>query len=115
MQQIILDQDAQFFAQHPSRQAHIRAAREGECSGEFMSLGFHMPERRVMLIWKVPQGTPFKAGEIMKIPFLKFADESIEDDDKVIIPLLHNIIMQAAKDMNMPIPRKFQRTLCLPK
>ena len=115
MTSVPLDQDSIFFSQHTKRQAHIREPKEGEMSGEFMSLGFHMPERRRIIIWKVPEGTPFKAGELIKIPFLKFADESISDEDSVLLPLLHTIMLQAAKDMGMPIPKKFAEVLCLPK
>lgn len=111
----ILNQDEQFFAAHSGRQCHIREPRGEECSGEFLSLGFHMPSRRRIIIWKVPKGTPFKVGELMKIPFLKFADESIEDDDRVLLPLLHTIMMQAAKDAGMPIPKKFRDVLVIPK
>jgi hypothetical protein len=34
---------------------------------------------------------------LMRIPFLAFADETIENEDRVLLPLLHEI-MQGAQD-----------------
>ena len=35
--------------------------------------------------------------QILVIPFLAFADETIEDRDDILLPLIHRIMMDAAK------------------
>ena len=96
-----LDEDEQFFADHADRLCHIRPVRKREQNSEFMTLGPHDRERRAILVWKVPKGHPFGAGRIIRIPFLKFADETIEDDDRVLMPLLDQIMKNAAKEYGM--------------
>ena len=105
------DPDKQFFVDHPDRQAHIRlpvkvlqADRQratryvNECEGEFWSLGEHDKDRRRILLWKVPPTNQFydpKKPAILKIPFLAFADETIEDRDDILLPILHEIMVNA--------------------
>lgn len=100
--------DAHFFADHPDRSAHIRRAFRGECEGEFWSLGDHDRGRRRIILWRVPEGNPhyaeltrLSAGKVplFKIPFLAFADESIEDDDKVLLPIVQQLMAEAAARM----------------
>ena len=105
--------DEQFFIQHPDRQAHIRLpsfspARDSqravrylhECEIEFRSLGPHQVSRRRIVLYRVPKDNPmFDPGkpQILKIPFLCFADETIEDRDDILLPIVHRIMMDAAK------------------
>ena len=92
-------QDAGFFAQHLDRKAHIRIAYQGECEMEFRSLGPQNEDRRRILLWRVPKDNPHydpKARPVLKIPFLAFAEESIEDRDDILLPLIHNIMVDAA-------------------
>ena len=107
------DPDSQFFTQHPDRQAHIRVPRQEltidrqratryrtECEGEFWSLGEHDKDRRRILLWRVPKDNPhYDPGNppILKIPFLLFGDETVEDTDAVLLPILHEIMMNAAR------------------
>lgn len=102
---VLIDEDARFFAQHPSREVRIRLPKQGEQNREFLSLGFHDPERRRIIAWKVPKGSAFGVGRILRIPFLQFADETIADTDEVLSPILHSIMLDAAKDHNIPLPR----------
>ena len=106
-----LDQDGQWFSDHPDRSAHIRepikiveidrkhGTRFGnECEMEFLSLGDHNKDRRRILLWKVPVDNPFydpKKPAILKIPMLAFADESIEDTDAILLPIIHEIMVNA--------------------
>ena len=108
-----LDQDGQWFHDHPDRQSHIREPirqieidrRHGtrftdECAGEFWSLGDHNKDRRRILLWKVPVDNPFydpKKPAILKIPFLLFSTETVEDRDDILLPLIHEIMTDAAK------------------
>lgn len=105
----LVDPDAQFFAQHPSRKAHIRMPKKvlardaqramryvDESEGEFWSLGEHVRERRRILLTRVDfHGNPLPGNRIMKIPFLAFADETIEDTDEVLLPLIKQIMEDA--------------------
>lgn len=106
-------EDASFFLQHPDRNAHIRlpkmaqeivinkqraASYVGEMEKEFRSLGPHDHKRRRIILWRVPSDNPHydpRKPSILKIPFLAFADETIEDRDDILLPILHEIITQA--------------------
>ena len=107
-----MDDDAAFFTDHPDRQARIRKPRKEiavakktrqtavseECEAEFRSLGPHKRERRRILIYRVPPTNPHydpSAPQLMKIPFLLFADETVEDRDDVLLPIIDNIMTQA--------------------
>lgn len=108
-----IDLDAQWFADHPDRRAHIRlptmilytdkqrATRYiEECKGEFESLGDHYKPRRRILLWKVPHDNPYYRADkppILKIPMLAFADESIEDTDAVLLPIIRELMMDNAR------------------
>ena len=90
--------DRHFFAQHPDRQARIRLPYADECKGEYWSLGDHNRARRRILLWRVPRDNPHYhqlKQPLLKIPFLAFADETIEDTDAVLLPLIHDIMLNA--------------------
>jgi hypothetical protein len=108
----VIDEDAQFFAQHPDRRARIRLPRKeividprtrqtrvvNESEGEFWSLGEHEKDRRRILIWRVPEDNPAyhpTKRPLLKIPFLLFADETVEDRDDVLLPIIHEVMMDA--------------------
>ena len=113
MSNIADEEDARFFMQHPDRNAHIRTPRMnlevdkqramsyvGEMEREFRTLGPHKKDRRRIILWRIPQDNPFydpKKPGILKIPFLAFADETIEDRDDILLPILHQI-MEDARD-----------------
>ncbi len=107
------EEDVRFFFQHPDRKSHIRAPKMaeevvidqrraasyvGEMEREFRTLGPHKRERRRVILWRIPEDNPHydprKPG-ILKIPFLAFADETIEDRDDILLPILHEIMMSA--------------------
>lgn len=92
--------DKAFFQKNPDRETHIRLPHRDECYGEFWSLGDHNRARRRILLWKVPEGNPFvdpAANPILKIPFLAFSDETIEDRDDILKPILHTIMLEARR------------------
>ena len=107
------DQDAVFFLEHPDRQSRIRLPIMGNVEVNrrgnkvlhlaeedlaFRSLGDHDPGRRRILVWRVPKNNPAydpKMPKLMKVPFLAFADDSIEDDDATLLPILHAIMLEA--------------------
>jgi len=105
------EEDVRFFFQHPDRRAHIRAPKMapeidearaahmvGEMEREFRTLGAHKRDRRRVILWRVPEDNPFydpKKPSILKIPFLAFADETIEDTDAILLPILDSIMNDA--------------------
>lgn len=95
------DVDLEFFNDHRDRQTHIRTAFDQENQDEFRSLGFHDIGRRRILMWRVPEGSKSSVGGIVKIPFLAFSDETIRDDDETLLPILHEIMGEAAANYGM--------------
>lgn len=92
--------DKMFFERHPERQAHIRLPFQGEADGEFFSLGEHNRTQRRMLIWRIPRDSPFYHAEqqpILKIPFLAFLEETIDDLDDVLLPIIATIMQEQAQ------------------
>lgn len=107
------DPDIHFFETHKDRQARIRepvpmvqidkqrgARIVDEMQGEFWTLGSHDKKRRRILVWKIPKDNPFfdaKREQLMRIPFLLHSDETVEDRDDVLLPVLHEIMEQHRK------------------
>lgn len=105
--------DEEFFATHKDRQARIRkpglelvkdkqrnVRYLDECELEFRRLGSHRADRRRIILWRVPEGNPFydpRKQKILKIPMLLFADETVEDRDDVLLPLVHEIMLNAER------------------
>lgn len=103
--------DIRFFFQHPDRKAHIRAPKMapeidearaahmvGELEREFRTLGPHKRDRRRVILWRVPEDNPFydpRKPSILKIPFLLFGDETVEDTDAILLLILHEIMIGA--------------------
>jgi len=105
------DSDGQWFADHSDRRAHIRKPVRimdvgrvmtwlgDECEMEFRSLGDHQKDRRRILLWRVPKDNVFydsRKPQILKIPFLLFSDESVEDIDAILLPIIHEIMLSKA-------------------
>ncbi len=88
--------DKNFFRTHPDRKAHIRLPYHGEAAGEFWSLGDHNRARRRILLCRVDDmERPLPDGQILKIPFLCYSDETIEDRDDILLPLVRQIMADA--------------------
>ena len=85
--------DAAFFARHPARNYRIRPVAALEAVAEFRALGDHDRERRRMIVVRVPDG--LHAGTLMPIPFLLFADETIDDSDETLAPIVREIMEDA--------------------
>lgn len=102
--------DEQFFAQHPDRYARIRkpefkATRDrqravrylDEHELAFRSLGPHQKDRRRIIAYRTPGDHPSHPNHILQIPFLLFADETIEDTDAVLLPIVHRLMLEQVK------------------
>lgn len=91
--------DCAWFARNGRRQSRIRNVYQHECEAEFRSLGDHDRKRRRVILWRVPQENPIydpDHPQILKIPLLAFADETIEDTDEILLPEVHRIMTEAA-------------------
>jgi hypothetical protein len=115
----MVDEDIQFFTDHRDRYARIRKPKmvltrspqramyyRPEYEGEFWSLGEHNKDRRRILVWRAPESHPDydpKSVKILRIPFLLFADETIEDTDAVLLPIIHQIMTEKAKQFGFSI------------
>lgn len=92
--------DRQFFKVNPDRQAHIRLPFHGEAAGEFWQMGDHQRTRRRIMLWRVPKDNPHyhpSKQPLLKIPFLAFQDEIIEDQDDILLPIIHLIMTEQAQ------------------
>jgi hypothetical protein len=90
--------DSDFFRRYPARLYHIRHVYNGECNSEFLTLGMHEERRRRVILTKVDafqQSLP--DDKLLKIPFLAFSDETIEDTDEILFPIVRDIMLEALK------------------
>jgi hypothetical protein len=102
------DLDARFFVEHPTRYSHIRLPRKvpgitkqravfmiDECEDDFRAIGEHARNRRRIILWRVPPTNPmYNPGDpqILKIPFVPYADETIEDRDDILLPIIQELM-----------------------
>lgn len=102
-------QDEQFFKQHPDRRARIRKPefkphRDGqravryldEAELSFRQLGPHSKERRRIIAYRTAASHQTHPNHILPIPFLLFAEE-VADRDDVLLPIVFEIMTNAAK------------------
>ena len=88
--------DREYFAAHPDRKTHIRKCYLGECEAEFQTLGYHERDRRRILLTRVDYERKFLPdNKVLKVPFLLFGDESVEDTDVILLPILEEIMVEA--------------------
>jgi hypothetical protein len=68
---------------------------------EFQSLGPHDKDRRrIIAVRSDHRGAQMKYQEkntILKIPFLLFSDETVEDRDDILLPIVYEIMAGAAE------------------
>jgi hypothetical protein len=95
--------DDAWFADHQDRsyrirvpERHPRRVTETEYEHEFRSLGSHNKDRRRIIVCRNPSHL---GPRLMPIPFLLFADETVEDRDDILGPIFHEIMRQAREQM----------------
>lgn len=104
-----MDHDTQFFAEHPDRRAHIRLPGKqphidrqravrylDESELQFRLLGPHDVRRRRIIVYRTPADHPTHPHHLLKIPFLQFADETIEDSDDVLLSIVLKLMTEEA-------------------
>jgi hypothetical protein len=111
-----IDPDEAWFAERRDRKIRIRLPGKGrapatsESEEEFRSLGSHPRSRRRIIVATVNPVSAAQFGrpgmKFMKIPFLLFADETVEDRDDVLLPILDEIMRNAARDYGLPVRRR---------
>lgn len=83
--------DMRFFRQHGKRHYRIRLPMPAdEHAAEFRSLGDHNADRRRIIVFR-GVGNRFP-----RIPFLLFADETVEDRDDILAPIVNELMGDAA-------------------
>ena len=90
--------DAAFFAAYARRQARIRLPDPGEMADKYQTLGMHDVRRRRILVTRLAR--PLRRAlktDFLRIPFLAFSDETIEDTDEVLLPLLKELLDDAVR------------------
>lgn len=88
--------DRIFFREHPQRMMRIRLPVETEYLAEFRGFGYHDEHRRRIIVFRIPAGQAKRHNvDFARIPFLMFADETVEDTDEILRPILHEIMMNA--------------------
>jgi len=92
--------DRVFFSQHRDRQLRIRPPFAGEYLQEFRSLGFHAEDRRRIIVSRIPAGQAKRHNvDFLRVAFLLFADETVEDRDDILRPILHEIMVDARNSL----------------
>lgn len=94
--------DRIFFRTHRDRKLCIRAPIREEYVREFRGFGMHEESRRRVIVARIPAGLARRHNvDFMRIPFLLFADKSVEDTDAVLRPILDRIMEDAAEGYGM--------------
>ena len=108
MSEIVLPNgDEAFFSEHPSRRVRIRKPLfTDESEREFRSLGDHDYDRRRIIALRVMPGPLLPGFPIIRIPFLLFADETVADDDTTLLPIVDEMMGDAAKHYGMKPKRR---------
>lgn len=88
--------DRIFFEEHPDRKLRIREPIETEYQVEFRQFGLHELHRRRIIVSRIPAAMAKRHNvDFMRIPFLLFADETVEDRDDILAPILAEIMINA--------------------
>jgi hypothetical protein len=105
-----IDPDEVWFAERRDRKIRIRLPDKTESEEEFRSLGSHPRSRRRIIVATVNPVSAAQFGrpgmKFMKIPFLLFSDETVEDRDDVLLPILSEIMRNAARDYGLLVRRR---------
>lgn len=94
--------DRAFFGEHKDRRFRLREPFPGEYTAEFRQFGMHNEDRRRIIVARVAANMARRHNiDFMRIPFLLFADETVEDTDQIIAPILDKIMQDAAEGYGM--------------
>ena len=103
---ILPGSDEAFFRDHPDRNYRIRKLKDDrEFAWEFAKLGAqNYPTDRWAVIVIRAVAFPFaRPGmpRVLAIPFIKFADEEIADNDETLAPIVLEMMTKAKQDYDL--------------
>ena len=94
--------DEQWFRDHKDRECRIRLPEPGEKESDFRTLGYHQANRRRIIVVRAHGALAKNLGiKVMRIPYLLFADETVEDTDQILAPIVHRVMQEAAREHGM--------------
>jgi hypothetical protein len=94
--------DRVFFKEHRDRKLRIREPIGEEYRNEFRGFGMHEEHRRRVIVSRVsPSMAKRHNVDFLRVAFLLFADETVEDTDEVLEPILRQIMSDAADGYGM--------------
>ena len=89
--------DRLFFSAHKDRRLRIRAPVDGEYLWEFRRFGMHQEHRRRIIVATLPKSLSKRYDiDYIRIPMLLFSDETVEDRDDILGPILNELMRDAA-------------------
>jgi hypothetical protein len=95
-------QDEQFFRDHGDRETRIRLPAPGENESDFQTLGPHQIHRRRIIAVRAHGAMAARMGiKVMRIPYLLFADETVEDTDENLSPIVDRLMREAAQQLGV--------------
>lgn len=94
--------DRLFFLEHADRKRRIRLPVGEEYRNEFRQFGWHDEGRRRVIVARIAAGLSKRHNvDFIRIPFLLFSDETVEDRDDVLAPFLDEIMRDAQDGYGM--------------
>lgn len=87
--------DRAFFKEHGDRKLRIRLPIDVKYQQEFRGFGPHPEGRRRVIVARIAGMAKRHNIDFMRIPFLLFADETVEDRDDILAPILDQIMRDA--------------------
>ena len=94
--------DRLFFNLNRDRKLRLRRPIGDEYQREFRQFGLHEERRRRVIVARVPDHMMQRHGiDFIRVPFLMFADETVEDTDAVLAPILDEMMRDAAEGYGM--------------
>lgn len=89
--------DERWFSQHPDREVRIRVPEAGESESDFRTLGLHSLRRRRIIAVRAHGALAARMKiKVMRIPYLLFADETVEDTEENLRPIVDRLMREAA-------------------
>ena len=90
--------DEKWFKDHRDRECRIRLPEAGEDESKFQTLGPHLVRRRRIIAVRAHGALAARMGiKVMRIPYLLFADETVEDTEENLRPIVDQLMSQAAR------------------
>lgn len=94
--------DKLFFNLNRDRNLRLRRPIDDEYQREYRQFGLHEERRRRVIVARVPYHMMQRHNiDFIRVPFVMFADETVEDTDAVLAPILDEMMRDAAEGYGM--------------